>query len=116
MSLRLLFLLTFVSNSVSTFAAANTFSVFQEYHHQRTVTNFFDEYSPFLVIPELEEERFLSHCTRLKPKVVYSLDRAKSAISVCKALVDGFEYLKNNHYVDLKLATHLIAFPFQSFP
>lgn len=116
MSLRLLFLLTFISSSVSTFASSNTFSVIQGYHHQRTKMDLFKEYNPFLAIPELEEERFLYHCTRLKPKIVYSSGHAKSVISVCKQLVDGFQYFKNNHSVDLKLASHLIAFPFQSFP
>ena len=77
---------------------------------------FFEKYNPYLALPEIEEERFLCHSTRLKPKVVYSSGRTKSAISVRKPLAAGFRYLKNNQAVDLKLASHLIAFPFQSFP
>ena len=76
----------------------------------------FEDYNPFLAIPEFEEERFLYHCTRLKPKVYYSPGHLKSAISVRKPLAAGDQYLKNNQAVDLKLASHLIAFPFQSFP
>lgn len=115
-SLRLLLLLTFVSTSVFTFASTNSFSDIQPYHYKSADMYFYEDYNPFLNIPELKTESFPYQNTRLKPKVIYTLGHTKITISTRKHLGVCSQYLRFNYTIDLKLASHSISYPFHSFP
>lgn len=116
LALRLLLFFTCIGANASIFADNYIFSDTQSYHYESEKVGFYEDFNPFLYNPELKTESFPNDFTRLTPKVVYALRKAKRSMSSRKQLGGSFQYLKYIHTIDLKLANHSISYPFHSFP